>query len=63
MASAVAQVTDTLQALFKGKGCLSTGFTHLCLEQLRTPKLVPRSDGTLRSVGGPRADMASLLQG
>lgn len=63
MASAVAQVTDTLQALFKGKGCLSTGFTRLCLEHLRTPKLVPRSDGTLRSVDGLRADMTSLVQG
>ena len=63
MASAVGQVTDKLQALFKGKACLRTGFTRRCLEHLRTPKLVPRSDGALRSVGGPRADMASLLQG
>ena len=63
MASAVAQVKDTLQALFQGKACLRTGFTRLCLEHLRTPKLVPRSDGTLRSVGGPRAGTTSLAQG
>ena len=53
MASEVLRVKDTLRALFQGQACLRTGFTQLCLAHLRTPKLVPRSDGTLRSVGGP----------
>ena len=56
MASAVAPAKDTLPARFKGRACLSTGFTQLCLEHLQTPKAVPGPEGTLRSIGGPSMD-------
>ena len=62
MAEAVETFKRQLSALFRGRVCLRTGFTQLCLKHLQTTKLVRLGNGALRTVCGPAVDVNAVVQ-